>query len=62
VICNQDANALLLDFSGGTASTTRFQERLTQGQSLHLANGFTGLVTGVWEADGTGQADVVEFT
>lgn len=61
-ICNQDANALLLDMSAGTASATRYQERLTQGQSIDIAAGYTGAVTGVWEADGTGQADVVEFT
>lgn len=62
VICNTDANALLLDLSGGTAATSRFQQRLTQYQSYEIPAGYTGAITGVWEADGTGQADVVQFT
>lgn len=61
-ICNQDANALLLDLSAGTASSTRYQQRLTQHQSYEVGAGFTGTITGVWEADGSGQADVVELT
>lgn len=61
-ICNQDTNALLLDLSAGTASSTRYQQRLTQYQSYEVAAGFTGAITGIWEADGSGQADVVEFT
>ena len=62
VILNQDVNALLLDLSGGTASATRFQVRLTQYQSYEVGAGYTGAITGIWEADGSGQADVVEFS
>lgn len=62
IIHNTDANALLLDLSGGTAAATRCQIRLTQHQSHEVGFGYTGLITGIWEADGSGQADVVEFT
>lgn len=61
-IYNSDANALLLDLSGGTAAATRCQVRLTQYQSHEVGSGYTGLITGIWEADGSGAADVVEFT
>lgn len=61
-IFNSDANALLLDLSGGTAAATRCQVRLTQYQSYEVGSGYTGAITGIWEADGAGQADVVEFT
>lgn len=62
VIYNSDANALLLDLSGGTASATRHQVRLLQYQSYAVEAGYSGAITGIWEADGSGQADVVEFT
>jgi hypothetical protein len=61
-IFNSDANALLLDLSAGTAASTRCQVRLTQYQTYEMPSGFTGAVTGIWEADGAGIADVVEFT
>ncbi len=62
VIFNSDANALLLDLSGGAAAATRCQVRLVQYTSYEIPAGFTGAITGIWEADGSGQADVVEFT
>lgn len=61
-ILNSDANALLLDLSGGTASASRYQKRLAQYDSYEVPSGYTGAITGIWEADGAGQADVVEFT
>ncbi len=61
-IYNSDANALLLDLSGGTAAATRCQVRLTQYQTYEVSSGYTGLITGIWEADGSGSADVAEFT
>lgn len=61
-ILNSDANALLLDLSGGTASSTRYQRRLAQYDSYDVPSGYTGLITGAWEADGSGAADIVEFT
>lgn len=61
-IYNSDANALLLDLSGGAAAATRCQVRLPQYSSYELGSGYTGAITGIWEADGFGIADVVEFT
>lgn len=61
-IFNSDANALLLDLSGGTAAATRCQVRLTQYQSYSVPSGYTGGITGIWEANGDGIADMVEFT
>lgn len=61
-IFNTDANALCLDLSGGTATaTTRFHVRLTQNQYYEVPFGYTGLITGIWEADGAGAANVAEF-
>jgi len=62
IILNSDANALLLDLSGGTAASTRYQVRLVQYANYEVGSGYTGLITGIWEADGAGAADVVEFT
>jgi hypothetical protein len=62
VICNTDANALLVDLTGGTASATRHQYRIVQHGSLEIPYGFTGKVTGVWEGDGTGVASIASLT
>lgn len=63
IICNSDANDLLLDLSGGTASASRFQVRLAQNQAYELPYPvYTGLITGIWVGDGSGLADVVEYT
>jgi hypothetical protein len=61
-IYNSDANTLYLDLSGGTAATTRCQYAIASGQTHEVPFGFTGLITGIWGADGSGLADVVEFT
>lgn len=61
-ITNTDANALLLDLSGGTAAASRFHVRLLTNQSYEMPRGlFTSLVTGIWEADGSGSALVAEI-
>jgi hypothetical protein len=61
IIYNSDANALLLDLSGGVAAANRCQVRLAQHESHEVGAGYAGKITGIWEADGAGQADVVEF-
>lgn len=62
-IFNTDANALCLDLTGGTATTTtRFHARLAQNTYYEVPFGYTGLITGIWEADGAGAANVCEFT
>lgn len=63
IIMNTDANNLFLDFSGGTAvAASRAQKKLGQNESAEVPAGYTGLITGIWAADGAGVASVVEFT
>lgn len=61
-IYNSDANALYLDLSAGTAASSRCQYSVASGQTFEVPFGYTGAITGVWAADGSGLADVVEFT
>jgi hypothetical protein len=61
-ITNTDANALLIDGSGGTASATSYTYRVLTGGVVEVPFGYTGLITGIWEADGAGAAVVVEYT
>lgn len=62
-VFNTDANALCLNLAGGTATTTTsFHVRLTQNTYFEVPFGYTGLITGIWEADGAGAANVCEFT
>lgn len=61
-IFNTDANNLFLDLSGGTAvAATRAQVKLAQNEGYDVPFGLTGLITGIWAADGSGFASVVEF-
>lgn len=62
VIYNSDVNILRLDMSGGSAAASRCQYAIATGQSFEVPFGFSGAITGIWDADGTGIADVVEFT
>lgn len=61
-ITNTDANALYLDLSGGTASSTSFSVAIAANGYYEVPFGFTGLITGIWAADGAGAALVTEFT
>lgn len=62
VIVNTDANILYLDLSGGTAATTRYAAALSTGEEYEVPFGVTGLITGIWAADGSGAALVTEFS
>lgn len=61
VITNTDANALYLDMTGGTASATAFTVSVAANGTYEVPYGFTGAITGIWAADGTGAALVTEF-
>ncbi len=61
-IFNTDANALNLKLDGSTATTASAHVRLTQNQYYEIPFSYTGLITGIWEADGAGAANVCEFT
>ena len=61
-IFNTDANALCLRLDGGVATTTTgFNVRLVQNAYFEIPFGYTGLITGIWETDGAGAANVCEF-
>jgi hypothetical protein len=61
-IYNTDANALYLDLSGGTAvAASRAQVKLLTDEGFDVPFGLTGAITGIWAADGSGVASVVEF-
>lgn len=60
-VTNTDANALYLDLSGGTASSTSFSVAVATNGYYEIPFGFTGLITGIWAADGAGSALVTEF-
>ena len=62
VIVNTDANVLYLDLSGGTASATSYSYSVAANGYFEVPFGYTGLITGIWAADGTGAAKVTEFT
>lgn len=62
VIVNTDANTLYLDLSGGAAAATRYTKALAANGEYEVPFGYTGAITGVWAADGTGSALVTEFT
>jgi hypothetical protein len=61
-VTNTDANILYLDLSGGTASTTSHTVAVPTGSYYEAPFGYTGLITGIWAADGSGAALVTEFS
>ena len=62
-ILNTDANALYLLVGGGTASATNLSVIVAATNGYWEAPfGFTGAITGIWAADGTGSAFVTEYT
>lgn len=63
-IANTDANPLYLMFAAaGSVAATDFDVKLLQDETLQLAPGeYTGVIAGIWSADGSGAAKVCEFT
>jgi len=63
-VFNDDANTLYLLFADGTASATNYTVRVAGGGYVESLPGFvyTGAVNGVWDVDGTGAAQITEFT
>lgn len=62
-VLNTDANALYLLVGGGTASATNLSVIVAATNGYWEAPfGFTGEITGIWAADGTGSAFVTEYT
>lgn len=61
-IYNTDANALYILFGSGTASASNLAWSIASNSQYQVPFGYTGVITGVWAADGTGAAKVTEFT
>ncbi len=60
---NTDANALCIRMDGGVATTTTgFNVRLVQNAYFEIPFGYTGAITGIWEVDGAGAANIAEYT
>lgn len=60
-IRNTDANALYVLLDSGTASATNHTVALASGDYFEVPGSYTGPITGVWAADGSGVALVTEF-
>ena len=61
-ISNDDANALLLLLGAGTSSATAYSVKLFTDDYIEIPAGYTGIIKGIWLADGAGSARVTEFT
>jgi hypothetical protein len=61
-IVNTDTNALYLRMGTTDATTTTgYHVRLVQYAYYELPYGYSGAITGIWDADGAGAANVCEF-
>lgn len=61
-VYNDDANALYLLLGTGTVSATVYTVQVPSLGYYEVPFGFTGILTGLWAADGSGSARVTEFT
>ena len=61
-ITNTDANPLYLLLGSGTPSATNYTAKLVTDAYYEVPGGYTGIVKGIWAADGSGVALVTELT
>lgn len=61
-VYNDDANILYLLLGTGTVTTSVYTVQVPSGGYYEVPYGFTGILTGLWSADGAGSARVTEFT
>jgi hypothetical protein len=61
-IVNTDANALFLRLDGGTATSANYSVSVAAATNYTVPFRFQGAITGIWAGDGTGHANVTEFT
>lgn len=61
-IYNTDANALYILLGAGTASASNLSWSIAANSQYQVPFGYTGIIVGVWAADGAGAAKVTEFT
>jgi hypothetical protein len=62
VISNSDANALFLRLDGGTVTSANYSVSVAANANYNVPFGYTGAITGIWAGDGSGNANVTEFT
>lgn len=60
-ITNTDANKLYIILSGETPSATLCNKVIATEETYTVPFGYTGLIRGIWAADGVGQAVIAEF-
>lgn len=60
-IANDDANDLYILLGSGTASATNYSAKIVTGEYITISR-FTGAITGIWAADGSGAARITEIT
>jgi hypothetical protein len=61
-VYNDDANSLYLLLGAGTVTSSVYTVQIPGGGYYEVPYGFTGILTGLWAADGAGSARVTEFT
>ena len=60
VVQNDDANRLYVLLGTGTASSTNYSFSLAQNENALLPD-YQGALTGIWAADGSGNAQVTAY-
>lgn len=61
-VYNDDPNVLYLLLGTGTVSATVYTVQVPSLGYYEVPYGFTGIITGLWAADGAGSARVTELT
>jgi hypothetical protein len=61
-IVNTDTNALLLRLDGGTVTADNYSVSIAADGNYVVPFHFQGAITGLWAGNGTGHANVTEFT
>lgn len=62
IITNDDANALYVLFGAGNVSSTNYSVKLYTDDICLIPAGYTGIIKGLWAADGSGNSYVTEFS
>lgn len=58
---NTDANTLYVLLDSGTPSSTNYTVSMSSGDYYELPAGYRGEVKGIWSADGSGAALILEY-
>lgn len=62
VIVNDNNKVLYLKMGAGPATTTSYTYKMSTDDRVEVPANYTGIITGIWSAAGTGAAQVTEFT